>query len=127
MRTVLIYLFFVMLCGCAPSDSGNETAETVAKIELKETLIEAKLVTKQSPYLQDVGMLREVLHKQGKLEALNAYGITNLFFNPDLRKYDSDIPSSDLALLLRVGDKYLGIRFDWRLVSTQSCPVSWGK
>ena len=123
--TIVVCLF--LLCGCSRNGGSSEAvADTQPRVTLKRVLIDARTAASdESENVRDVASLRKKLQIQGRLTALDAYGQTNVFFNPNLKLWTSSLESEDIAILVHQSGRYLGICFNWGITNAQSCPVAW--
>lgn len=114
-----LVVWLLLLSGCSRDGASSAAvADTQARVALKRVLIDARTAAfDEAENLRDVASLREKLQSEGRLTALDSYGRTNVFFNPNLKLWTSSSESEDFAILVRQRDRYLGIRFDWGITS----------
>jgi hypothetical protein len=117
----------ILATGCHRHDAKTYLEEAKASGALKMTAANAEVVVANHTVgVTNVSSLRDALHHSGDLVDLEAFGSSNVFFNPDFSKWNSPPNSDEFAIVLRRSYAlYFGIRFNWQLCKTQDCPVAW--
>lgn len=133
MRLPLLFCLFFAIAGCERAGEGHGVTDDVRlKNVLKAALVEARLIAyDNTEKLSSVADLVSLMHDQGHMTSLLAYGRSNIFFNPQLALWGEPVmhdrkEGAEYAIVVRRNaNDYACVTFDGRFFKVEHSPAKW--